>query len=226
MTRGIRRRRVVESALFLFPLVFLVVMWSLRSFAFVRYHAMVGEDRGLENAQFALYLAAGVVSVGIGARLRELGRPGLGWLFFMATGGLFLVAMEEISWGQRFLTLPSPAYFWNFNSQNEVNFHNLTTFQPYLHRAYLVIGGAITALCLLPRSIVPSRWRVFVPAIRLVFYFVPLAAFYAWFEYNKFVRGILIYAYDQEPAELLFSLGLLLVLIDTLNGLRHTAPPR
>ena len=53
-------------------------------------------------------------------------------------------------------------------------------------------------------------------------YFVPLAAFYGWFEFMRLARGTLIYPYDQELAEFLFSLGLLLYLINVWVDQRKT----
>jgi hypothetical protein len=45
--------------------------------------------------------------------------------FAVVALGTFLVMGEEISWGQRLLHLPTPAWFAERNTQQEINVHNL-----------------------------------------------------------------------------------------------------
>lgn len=49
--------------------------------------------------------------------------------------GALVMAMEEISWGQRVFHIDTPDFFQRHSTQNELNFHNLVDqgrFYPYL----------------------------------------------------------------------------------------------
>lgn len=48
------------------------------------------------------------------------------WLIAVIMLVVFLILMEEMSWGQHWLDLTTPAFFQN-NLQNEINFHNYHT---------------------------------------------------------------------------------------------------
>jgi hypothetical protein len=50
-------------------------------------------------------------------------------IFFLVLGIVFLLGFgEEISWGQRFFNLNTPEIIEQFNTQNEINFHNIIIF--------------------------------------------------------------------------------------------------
>ena len=54
--------------------------------------------------------------------------------------GLFLVGMEEISWGQRMFGVAPPAFFHDNSRQDEINIHNLGPIQVLLDYVYFAIG--------------------------------------------------------------------------------------
>lgn len=75
-------------------------------------------------ATFAL-LALSAWSASGSDRQRILGlRPA--WLIAVMMLVVFLILMEEMSWGQHWLDLTTPAFFQN-NFQKEINFHNYYT---------------------------------------------------------------------------------------------------
>lgn len=84
----------------------------------------VQEDEYLEWATFWLFALASVAFV-LAAKRQYVDDQRIPW--FLAGVGLFcvVVAMEEISWGQRLLGYRPPAYFLAENFQQELNFHNL-----------------------------------------------------------------------------------------------------
>ncbi len=57
---------------------------------------------------------------------------------------LFLLAMEEISWGQRLIGWESPDYFMNNNDQQETNFHNF--YNDYIWIAYQIFAMLVGSL--------------------------------------------------------------------------------
>lgn len=61
-------------------------------------------------------------------------------LYLFAAGVFFVIAMEEISWGQRFLDLESPEFFVEHNSQGEITLHNLYDAAPFTHKGFILIG--------------------------------------------------------------------------------------
>jgi len=60
------------------------------------------------------------------------------WIFLVTTLlaalAFFLVAGEEISWGQRLLNIETPQYFLEKNAQQEVNLHNLVVGEKKINR--------------------------------------------------------------------------------------------
>lgn len=80
--------------------------------------------------------------------------------------GLFLVAMEEIAWGQTFLRFESPAFFAENNRQGETTLHNLEGLHGKFHLLYaaFALGGLIgtfgpfriQGLRVVPRLVVPT----------------------------------------------------------------------
>lgn len=81
------------------------------------YSGAMQEDRVVEWATTLFFAAAGVVGL-VGAIRRRRVFDGLVALFCV------FVAGEEISWGQRLLGLKPPAYFLEYNTQQEMNLHN------------------------------------------------------------------------------------------------------
>jgi hypothetical protein len=106
--------------------------------------AIVREDGPLEWLQFAAFLAASVFLVLATVRLVRRGD----WLAAVLIGlgalGMFGIAGEEISWGQRLLGLETPESLAEINHQNEINLHNITSFpmQRIGNYLQLVLGGA------------------------------------------------------------------------------------
>jgi hypothetical protein len=181
------------------------------------------DDRLLENLQFGLYVAAGLIALWVSLRFLEAGAQGRAVLFFACCAAFVFVALEEISWGQRIYSFSSSKFFLFHNIQGETNVHNLTVFQPYLHGVYIVVAGMLTALSLVAGNRLRERVWFLIPGRRLVFYFLPVFAFYSWFEWNRLVKGIYIYPYDQELCEAVFALGAFLFMLQILIEQRDRA---
>lgn len=112
--------------------IFMVFSWFMPD----RWNrSLHGEDRFMENLTVVLLLGAGAMLVwprgGRSAWLR--------WATRLMAGVLFVVAMEEISWGQRLFGWSTPAEWVALNDQGETNFHNL--FTPYFPILYFVVLG-------------------------------------------------------------------------------------
>lgn len=118
------------------------------------YHAQ--EDRPLEWASAGLLLAAGA-AFGLDAARRLAAGARRSWPVLLLggalAGGLLVMAMEEISWGQRLFGFATPERLAEMNWQGEFNFHNLQTDLSEL----VYYAGASLFLGLLPllRDLVP-----------------------------------------------------------------------
>lgn len=186
----------------------------------VAYTALVGEDGPVEYATSAAYLGAGVIAVIVARGLLHRSQRPLAALWGGLALVLVLAGLEEISWGQRLFGVQTPELFAS-NVQHEMNLHNLPWVQGSLHAAYIAVGlfGGL-AWALVPRYC-PARWREFadwiVPGSALFSFFLPVALFYLVFDFtpqrwigSDSLRLGFVSTFDQEPAELLLSLGFLL----------------
>lgn len=192
------------------------------------YSQVIQEDGPLENAQAAAYLAASVVSFSVMTAFARR-RHALHAVYFVAiAAALIFVCLEEVSWGQRVLDLPTPGYFRAHNTQSELTLHNLGWINTHLHRLYILCGLLCSFGWLAVRRrtglLGGVRAALLVPGWYLMFYFLPVAAVNIFFELGRradalgfrpdYLRvGYFVVWRDQEPAELLLSLGLLLFVI-------------
>jgi hypothetical protein len=104
------------------------------------YHFLIEEDQVIEWAQFAAILAAAGVFAVAARRTQQAGRRGLTVLFLLVAVGAFVVAGEEISWGQRVLGLATPPPLAEVNHQGETNIHNINGVQRVFNIGELLVG--------------------------------------------------------------------------------------
>jgi hypothetical protein len=223
-----RRRRGLKLAALACSLALTLLFLVLRLGFGGVYREVIQEDGPLENAQAAAYLAAAVISCSV-ARSFARRRHALHALLSCALAvALTLVCLEEVSWGQRALGFPTPEYFRARNAQNELTLHNLDWLNTHLHRLYILFGLLCSFGWLFVRRRTGSWGRVgaawLVPGWYLMFYFLPVAAVNSFFELCRradalgvqaeYLRvGHFVVWRDQEPAELLLALGLLLFVV-------------
>jgi len=224
--------------------VFLLAILITLGFLFVKiqwsdfYLRIVQEDSFLEYGQFFAYGGASVVAVLAGLGSRKRGYLWNGYVFLFLAFVLMMVSMEEISWGQRLFAVTTPEFFEEHSSQKEINVHNLYPVQHVLHLLYVAVGlvfsfGGIPARRLTSvresKDAVRMTIRLFSPKWYLMFFFLPVAALYSYFIVLSLLRlsirqaGNFIIARDQEPAELLLALGLLLYVIVCMIQSKHAA---
>jgi len=127
-----------------------VCYWSLSAYWRVQWFA--GEDGLTEWASTAMYVGAAAMAA-LGARLlAQSGRPRLALAHGALVAVLALVALEELSWGQRLFGWSTPEGLGRVNEQNETNLHNIAIFERAFYTMLLwacllgVLGAIARAL--------------------------------------------------------------------------------
>jgi hypothetical protein len=104
------------------------------------YHFLIDEDHVIEWSQFFAILSASGVFLVAARRALGSGRRRLGAMLILVGVGAFVVAGEEISWGQRILGIATPAALDQINHQGETNIHNISSLQAAFNGGELVAG--------------------------------------------------------------------------------------
>jgi len=109
------------------------------------FYALDQEDGFLEYAQSIFFLSAAVfsaLSFYHVMRLRIKKHLQVVWLvlFGLSAVMLFIIAGEEVSWGQRIFNIETPERLSEINQQNETTLHNVSFVFRYVYDAYLLMG--------------------------------------------------------------------------------------
>jgi hypothetical protein len=182
------------------------------------YKWYVQEDGFAENVQVIAFAAAALFSAVTAVRLRRQGKILVGSLFLILAVGLFWVAGEEISWGQRVFGIQTPTSLEGINRQGELNIHNIYTVEVMLRWAQFAGGVWATIMPLLvrwrPHLFVRYRGYVdyLIPHVILVLYFAPTML---WRGYRNLAppppdRYAFVVSEWSEVIELNLALGLAL----------------
>jgi hypothetical protein len=106
------------------------------------------EDRVLEWVQVLLLLAAVVAAVGVARRLRSAGQHRIALLWALFAVGCFVIAGEEVAWGQRILGLETPEALDEVNHQGQITVHNIRKVQDGVNLVFIAAGiyGCVSAV--------------------------------------------------------------------------------
>jgi len=202
----------------LLPLAGCLLIVGLRNLNFQVYRFLFTEDGLFEYLSSAFYLGTVVVAFLICLGLKRSKRYFLAAAYLLFAVTAFIVAAEEISWGQRLLGIETPQAILEINTQQELTIHNLEPIQRKLHFAYVLVGayGGFVWLLALPKIV---QLRAFLtpyvaPRWYLATYFLPVFLLYGHLE--TATRETALFHYrspDQEPAEFILSLGFLLFVV-------------
>jgi hypothetical protein len=162
-----------------------------------------GEDGPAEWIQFLGYAGACAASLLVAWRRRAqpFSLRCLGWLVLALF--CFLMAGEEISWGERLTGMGIEA-IRNINAQQETTLHNIPKVQSLMHFGFIFFGLLFgwAGWRLLPGiDALPARWYSL--------WFLPVALFYAYFDLSWITHADRI-RNDQEAIELMMAVGLFL----------------
>jgi hypothetical protein len=167
------------------------------------YYLSIQEDEYIEWASFWAFFLAAVAAVVAGRQ--AAGR--FPWFLYGLALFCFLVAMEEISWGQRVLGYRPPVYFLEQNFQQELNFHNVidTDYRKLALSATIVGYGVLLPLLALvpPLRRLFQRTGVVVPPLGLLPLFAATYVLYLVYPFS----------HTGEWVELMLGLGMLFALL-------------
>lgn len=97
------------------------------------------EDGPVEWGTSLVYFLASLVALSIEIKFCKDKSTTYGILYWILAVGLFLISMEEISWGQRIFSIQTPQYFKEHNDQGELTLHNLLVIY-IIHIVYIIVS--------------------------------------------------------------------------------------
>ena len=120
------------------------------------------DDKIIQWLQFLFLLASAFYFYRLGRKHAKKDRV-IAFGFFVLLFFTVILALEEISWGQRIFDIPTPDFIKSVNVQNEINLHNHEDFQRYRHWLLLLFSCAgLCLICLRERG-TPGRLSFFIP---------------------------------------------------------------
>ena len=106
---------------------------------------LLAEDSVVEDITAIALFAGAVLGVLLARRAKRAGRPAPVWGFYVLFAAVvFVIGMEEISWGQWIFFWNSPETFKQINSQGETNLHNIGPLQG--HSEWFRLAFVLAAL--------------------------------------------------------------------------------
>ena len=140
-----------------------------------------GEDRLVEWVTVAGFVAAAIMGGLSWRTLRHAGHRRIALLHALLAAVFVLIALEEISWGQRIFGFETPDAIAEVNFQDETTLHNLDYFDRVSNTvtvlaAWLAVIGGLIGLTLHRRRLVTSA-NLLLPSLIFV---PPLALIIAW----------------------------------------------
>ena len=182
--------------------------------------------RLLEWLQFAVYAATVPIALAIAMRLRRDGdRLGVG-VFLLLAVGAFLVAGEEISWGQRIFGVETPENLEALNRQGEIGAHNISSVEYLFIVAFMLAGlyGSLVPWLALRSPLAKERLGLFVPPLYLTsFFFVVFLHRLARLGIPALESNTTFVKFGEWP-ELCFATALLQFALLTHRKLRARSP--
>jgi len=196
-------------------IVFLIAM-LLRSRGYWYFKMLVrgenSDDTVVEYVQFLFYFLSSFAAAGTSFILAKLKKPKIIWvLYLLGALGLFMIAGEEISWGQRIFGLETPEFYLEHNTQKEINLHNNIAVFGYVYRAYVLLSF-YCAFAWINRLLIPRKikkkikdWlELFIPNWYFMgYFFISFMFFYYYRIRNYFLDEF------EEFSELILVMGIL-----------------
>ena len=142
---------------YLLPLAALPLLAAIYYLSLEMFHLLLVEDGVAETMQVLVLAGVVIFSVASAFRLGRQGRRSAAVIYAVLAVGAVFVAIEEISWGQRIIGLPTPDELADINRQGELNIHNIPVVEhvfalgQFMGTFYALVVPLMVAAGLLPR---------------------------------------------------------------------------
>jgi len=206
-----------QWAVFVTPILLMghliMLQWNYPHLIFAK---LKQEDGLFEYLTFAAYLVTSFFAVQTLRRVirgfsAEWRRVILVAMFSLAAIGAFLIAGEEISWGQRLLGVETPPEIVEISSQEDLTFHNLKSVIGLVYFSYAGLGiyaAALGMVMLVVLQRLPSALRpwaqILIPKWYWSLFFVPMVVYV----YLRETDGYVTFGHWEEVSEMVFSFGI------------------
>jgi hypothetical protein len=164
--------RRLAWAVFWLPLAGLAGLLLIAVIFRPAYDRLLQEDYPVEWAQFDFCVFTCVVSALAARRFHRQRQIAIAVTLVLLCLGTFVLAGEEISWGQRILGIATPADRAGVNAQSEMNLHNVTVgfdVESMFRQISLLIGivGAVVPLLTRcrPAALTSTYWKTLSPPL-------------------------------------------------------------
>ena len=196
---------------FLFAGIHYLYLYQPVAFVF-----FAAEDRWSEYGTFVSWFLSSSMLVWALLKFPEFRRPGH-YIFALVA---FLIAMEEISWGQRILGIATPGFISVLSTQAELNFHNIlhsASYLPYIAPAILIGGIVLPIFAFFSATLRQLCERLGIPIVPVQYWpFIVLPVYF--FEYHwRFVA----FALSYELAELFLSITVSVITLHLVLNARE-----
>ena len=213
--------RKFKLTVFFVPIIIITIILAIKIFVspiYLPYLNFISEDGPVEYLTFIVFIITFIVSILVANSLRKLKKRLASISFFIIAFVFIFVAIEEISWGQRIFGFETSGIF-SESTQGEVSIHDLRPIEYFEDPSFIVVGfvgGFLWILFLKSSKDNSSSFKTFfVPPWYLMTFFIPVSIFYIVLNLappEVTTQGIswgFLFPKDQEPFELILSLGLL-----------------
>ena len=139
-------------------------------------------------------------------------------IFYFLSASCFVVAMEEMSWGQMIFNWQTPAEISLINAQGETNFHNIGFIDAHSDFAFGMILAVVISISFLGdkfsrfagKNYAVNLVAQIAPSKMLLIYFIPacIFSFCLYYDLHEFTRGF-TFRGEEEIVEMLAAIGLL-----------------
>jgi hypothetical protein len=209
-----RSRTKLLLALSPLLLLLLIVAAKLTIGRTTSYRNMLDEGGFVEYLTAISLFAATLIAVLTGRRFWRRGERALAGISFLYGAFLFVFWGEEVSWGQRtvgwlmgeLFAWQLPAFFVEYNVQQEFNFHNLVWIVPYMKVASALVGVIAFLLAVLGLWIARTgSQKRKAAARRVIRYAVPGWYLMPLFVFSALFLGLVAYCEDNCPHDRYFG---------------------
>lgn len=185
------KNKINQIIYLLLPLI-IIFCYVLFLFFPTRLHPIIKEDGIFESLQFIFYFISLIFSFKTFLYFKKIPKHKIHTLFFLLLSiGLFFIAGEEISWGQRIIGFQTPENYAVINAQKETTLHNLNSIQnSFLHLSFIGVGLYGLTSNFIIRKFFPkiySKYSQLTMPFHLIFCFFVLLSYYILDDYFQFM---------------------------------------